>query len=240
MAGGLLDRLEGSLLSPSPRHAVRSDRGAPAVHAARPSTPARRVPESQLYVAPERNADRFDEAFSALPLIAILRGIEPPQAVAVGEALVDAGFRIIEVPLNSPRPFESIRLLAGGTSQHHHHYHPHQQQHPRLLAEALGDRARGENGLSRSLDRLLLLVESYPELKADAGFRKLHEDLVEVEEHIQYARRYYNGSVRDYNNRIQQFPANLLAPLFRMGPAEFFEIESAAERQAPPVAAEPR
>jgi LemA protein len=105
-------------------------------------------------------------------------------------------------------------------------------------AAAVRDREQSENGLSRSLDRLIALVEAYPDLRADENFRELHHDLVEIEEHIQYARRYYNGAVRDYNNRIQQFPANLLAPVFRMRAGEFFEIASAAEREAPAVVME--
>ena len=105
-------------------------------------------------------------------------------------------------------------------------------------AQGVADRERSENGLSRSLGRLLMLVEAYPELRADASFRDLHRDLVEIEEQIQYARRYYNGSVRDWNNRVEQFPANLLAPVFGQRSAEFFEVESAAERQAPGVSVE--
>jgi LemA protein len=105
-------------------------------------------------------------------------------------------------------------------------------------AVAVGERASSENGLSRSLDRLLALVEAYPDLEADRSFRDLHRDLVEIEEHIQYARRYYNGSVRDFNNRIQQFPANLLAPPFGMRAGEFFEVASPAERSAPALRSE--
>jgi len=105
-------------------------------------------------------------------------------------------------------------------------------------ARELDARESSENGLSRSLDRLMLLVEAYPELKADAGFRDLHEKLVEIEEQIQYARRYYNGAVRDFNNRVQQFPANLLAPVFGMRARTFFELASPAEREAPRVAVE--
>ena len=58
----------------------------------------------------------LDKAFEQCPLIAILRGLEPEQATAVGDILVDAGFRLIEVPLNSPQPFESIKRLAGAFS----------------------------------------------------------------------------------------------------------------------------
>lgn len=59
----------------------------------------------------------FDDAFAALPLVAILRGIRPDEAADIGSALVDAGFRIIEVPLNSPEPLRSIEVLAGSLGQ---------------------------------------------------------------------------------------------------------------------------
>jgi len=100
------------------------------------------------------------------------------------------------------------------------------------------ERERGENELARSLDRLFVVAEAYPELRADRGFSELQRELVDVEEQIQYSRRYYNGAVRDYNNRIQQFPANVLARLAAMSPAGFFEIESPAERNAPAVVVE--
>jgi len=75
-------------------------------------------------------------------------------------------------------------------------------------------------------------------LRADLGFRELQSQLVEVEEAIQYARRYYNGAVRDLNNQVQQFPGNILAALFRVRSAEFFELASPGERKAPSVAKE--
>ena len=56
--------------------------------------------------------DRFEAAFAALPLVAILRGVKPDEAVPIGQALVEAGFRLIEVPLNSPEPFASIAALV--------------------------------------------------------------------------------------------------------------------------------
>ena len=102
------------------------------------------------------------------------------------------------------------------------------------MAQTMPAREETETGLKRSLDRLLVLVEQYPELKADASFRRLHEDLVEIEDHLQYARRYYNGAVRDYNNRIEQFPANLVAGLWSFEPLEFFQAEDDA-RDAPTV-----
>lgn len=102
-------------------------------------------------------------------------------------------------------------------------------------SENLEERARAENGLSRSLDKLIALVERYPELKADKNFRKLHDDLVRIEDDLQYARRYYNGTVRDLNVKVQQVPSNLVAGLLGVREAEFFEVEDAGERSAPRI-----
>jgi len=100
---------------------------------------------------------------------------------------------------------------------------------------AVGQRAGEETGLSRSIGRLFALAEAYPDLKASAGFQQLHSSLVEIEEQLQYARRYYNGSVRDNNNLVEGFPSLLVARLFGFRPAEFFEIELASQRQVPVV-----
>jgi LemA protein len=99
----------------------------------------------------------------------------------------------------------------------------------------VGLRAGEESGLSRSIGRLFALAEEYPDLKASEGFRQLHASLVEIEEQLQYARRYYNGSVRDNNNFVEGFPSLLVARLFGFRLAEFFEIELASQRQAPTV-----
>jgi LemA protein len=96
-----------------------------------------------------------------------------------------------------------------------------------------GERADGESGLSRSIGRLFALAEAYPDLKANETFAQLHDSLVEVEEQIQYARRYYNGSVRDNNNQVESFPSSLIARLFGFRLAEFFEIELSTQRAAP-------
>jgi LemA protein len=63
----------------------------------------------------------------------------------------------------------------------------------------------------------------------------LHASLVEIEDHLQYARRYYNGAVRDNNNRVESFPSNLMAGMFGFRSAEFFEIELASQRTSPRV-----
>jgi len=95
------------------------------------------------------------------------------------------------------------------------------------------ERASQESGLSRSIGRLFALAEDYPDLKASEGFRQLHASLVEIEEHLQFARRYYNGSVRDNNNLVEGFPCMLIARMFAFITAAFFEIELASQRAAP-------
>jgi len=100
----------------------------------------------------------------------------------------------------------------------------------------VADTAQQETALSKSLGKLFALAEAYPELKASEGFQQLHNSLVEIEDHLQYARRYYNGAVRNNNNKVESFPSNLLAGLFGFKTAEFFEIEFSSQRNSPDVA----
>ena len=100
---------------------------------------------------------------------------------------------------------------------------------------ALPALAERETALSRSLGRLFALAEDYPDLKASKGFQQLHSALVEIEDHLQYARRYYNGAARVNNNLVESFPSNLIANIFTFPLAEFFEIEYASQRSVPDV-----
>jgi len=102
----------------------------------------------------------------------------------------------------------------------------------------LPERAQQESGLSRSIGRLFALAEDYPDLKASEGFRQLHASLVRIEEHLQFARRYYNGSVRENNNLVESFPSMVVARLFGFTSASFFEIELASQRSAPEISLE--
>jgi len=102
-------------------------------------------------------------------------------------------------------------------------------------ASDIPEKAKLEGALGRSLTGLLAVAESYPDLKASANFSKLQEQLAEVEDQIQMARRYYNGSVRELNIKVESFPGNLVAGTFGFKTAEFFEIESPEERAVPEV-----
>lgn len=93
--------------------------------------------------------------------------------------------------------------------------------------------AEVEASLEQALGRLFALKEAYPDLKASESFAQLQRDLVEVEEHLQYARRFYNGAVRDYNDTVQRVPDALVANAGNFRPAEFYqarEDERAAVR----------
>jgi LemA protein len=95
--------------------------------------------------------------------------------------------------------------------------------------------ARDENVLVDNLRRLLAVVENYPDLKAGHNFLQLQDELVNTEDRIQRARRFYNGNVRDYNNRVEIFPSNIVARCCGFKRREFFEIQVAVEREAPAV-----
>lgn len=98
-----------------------------------------------------------------------------------------------------------------------------------------GEKAKPESALSGRLKNLIAVVENYPDLKASQSFLNLQKQLTEVEDQIQYARRYYNGAVRDYNTRVESFPFNIVASLFNFKKEEFFEITYATERETPEV-----
>ena len=95
-----------------------------------------------------------------------------------------------------------------------------------------------EIGLTANLVKLLALAEAYPELKADTSFSQLSTQLVEVEDAIQYSRRYFNGAVRNLNISIESFPSNLVANLFDFTTKDFFKVESATERATPIIDAQ--
>ena len=109
---------------------------------------------------------------------------------------------------------------------------------------ALRNQCRANNGspaqqatteklLVSSLNGLFALAENYPDLKANTNFQQLQEELVNTEDRIQSARRFYNGNVRDYRNKTQSFPSNIVAGMFGFPPEaeEFFEVDP-VEREA--------
>jgi len=101
--------------------------------------------------------------------------------------------------------------------------------------ESIAELGRAESQISQALGRLIAVAEDYPDLKANENFLDLQEKLHGVEEEIQLARRYYNGTVRNWNILVESFPSNLLANLFHFSAADYFEIQLATERDVPEV-----
>ena len=100
-------------------------------------------------------------------------------------------------------------------------------------AEGAADTAEAENMLTGALKSLFAVSENYPDLKADANFRDLQDQLVDTENKIQAARRFYNGSVEDLNIKIQVFPTNIFAKRLGFSERDLFEVEDRASVEAP-------
>ena len=95
-----------------------------------------------------------------------------------------------------------------------------------LNAAGVTQRGEVEEALSSGVNRLIALAEDYPDLKANENFLALQRELVETENYLQFARRYYNGSVRDFNTMTESVPSNLVAAGFGFKPREFFQKSS--------------
>ena len=102
-------------------------------------------------------------------------------------------------------------------------------------ASSITDKSKAESQLSGALGKFNLVVENYPDLKANQNFLSLQEELTSTENKISFARQSYNDQVLFYNNKIEMFPSNLLAGMYNFIKEEFFEIEVEEEREVPKV-----
>ncbi len=102
-------------------------------------------------------------------------------------------------------------------------------------AQGVEDQGKAEGMLSQALGRLMVVVEKYPDLKANQNFLGLQEELTSTENRIGFARQHYNDSVMTYNTKIQSFPANVIAGMFNFKDESFFEIQDEAVREVPQV-----
>ena len=104
-----------------------------------------------------------------------------------------------------------------------------------VSAQGAGQQAQAEQALTGALGRLMLVVEQYPDLKANQNFLALQEELTSTENKVGFARQYYNDSVMQYNTKTEVVPTNIIAGMFNFKQTEFFEVQDEAVREAPQV-----
>ncbi|MBW8002419.1 MAG: LemA family protein [Planctomycetes bacterium] len=102
-------------------------------------------------------------------------------------------------------------------------------------AGSVADSSKAEGALGQALSNFMLVVENYPELKANQNFLSLQEELTSTENKIAFSRQNYNDQVLFFNNKTQMFPSNIIANMFSFTKRDFFEIENEAERNVPKV-----
>lgn len=176
-----------------------------------------------------------------LALVGVLWAILTFNRLVLLRNQVKAGWSDIDVQLMRrhdlvPRLVEAVRAYAG-------HEKATMEAVTALRAQAMQTRSPAElAGIERQLEaglgRLVVLHEAYPDLKASENFMQLQRDLVQVEDHLQYARRFYNGAVRALNDAVQRFPDLVVARAAGFNEAEFFEA-GGDSRDAPRVEVAP-
>lgn len=142
---------------------------------------------------------------------------------------VDTAWSDIDVQLQ--RRHDLIPRLVTAVDQYAKYEKATLEAVTELRAEAMQqvgirDRGKAEEKLSAGIERIIALAENYPDLKANENFLNLQNELVETENYLQFARRYYNGSVRDYNTMTESVPSNIVAGMFGFTQRDFFQKTS--------------
>ena len=104
-----------------------------------------------------------------------------------------------------------------------------------IEAQGVAETGKAEGQLTEALGKFMLVVENYPDLKANQNFLALQEELTTTENKVSFSRQFYNDQVLQFNTRIESVPTNIIANMFGFKQAEFFEIEVATEREVPKV-----
>ena len=142
---------------------------------------------------------------------------------------VDAAWSDIDVQLQ--RRHDLVPQLVKAVDQYAGYERVTLEAVTNLRAQAMqvrdvADLGDAEEALGAGVQRLLAVAEQYPDLKANENFLNLQSELAKIENYLQFARRYYNGSVREYNTRTETVPSNIVAGWFRFFPKSFFQKSS--------------
>ncbi len=168
-------------------------------------------------------------AFVVVALALLVVGVALYNRLIRGRNRVDSAWSDIDVQLQ--RRHDLIPQLVAAVDQYARYERATLEAVTELRAEAMRAadvRARGqaEEKLSAGIEKIIALAENYPDLKANENFLNLQNELVETENYLQFARRYYNGSVRDYNTLIESVPSNIVAGTFSFSIRDFFQKTS--------------
>ena len=162
-------------------------------------------------------------------LLVIVAGIVIYNRLIRSRNRVDTAWSDIDVQLQ--RRYDLIPQIVKAVDQYAKYERATLEAVTELRAEAMrivevDARGSAEEKLSKELGRLIALAEDYPDLKANENFLELQKQLIETEDYLQFARRYYNGSVRDYNTMTATVPSNIVAGTFNFTEREFFQKAS--------------
>lgn len=165
--------------------------------------------------------NRFKNAFSQIDVQLKRRYDLIPNLVETAKAYMQHESKTLEAVTQA----RNIAQTAGGRAAAN-------PGDPSAMCELAG----AEAGLTGALGRLLAVAESYPDLKANQNMMQLTEELTSTENKVAFARQAYNDSVMTYNTKREVFPTNIVAGIFHFTAAELFQVDDAAQRQAPKVA----
>lgn len=176
-------------------------------------------------------------AIVALIVIAAMLIVPKYNKLVTGEETVDAAWAQVENQLQ--RRFDLVPNLVNTVKG----YAEHEEEIFTQIADArtqygnantVEETADANNELSSALSRLLVVIENYPNLKADAQFTRLMDELAGTENRLTVARKDYNDTVQQFNNEVRRFPGNLIAGMFSFEQKDYFEIKEGVE-EAPAV-----
>jgi LemA protein len=174
----------------------------------------------------------------AILILAVLYYIAKRNSIIASRNRVDESWSGIDVQLK--RRHDLVPNLVETVKGYAEHESATFEKATKARAEAMqassvGETAKAESKLTGALTELRAVAENYPTLRATENFQQLSRNLSELEDEIQASRRIYNSNVQSYNTDIQQFPGSIIANQGGFTAREFFEIEDAAERNAPQV-----
>ncbi len=180
----------------------------------------------------------------ALIIAAVIVGILVISIISIYNSLVrlrnqvDNSWSQIDVQLK--RRHDLIPNLVETAKGYMKHERETFEEITKARSQAMGARnvaeaSKAEGALGEALSKFMLVVENYPDLKANQNFLALQEELTSTENKISFARQSFNDQVLFFNNKTQMFPSNVIASMFSFTKRDFFELEAPAEREVPKV-----